>query len=384
LLKNNTDSGIKGDHMISAVFKFIFLIFIVCVGILIYLLVTSGVAAFLQALGIMAGLLVLMLIAGWFVLRLFFAKISKSLQELAGSVTPRRVTLKRAAEIKWENADAVTTITRELEALGFNTAAEYEIEEMPAVKLVALTHVPESVYAVVYEMAPVGVWYDLVTEVRDDETLWHLTYNNNSNKNIGLLDKPPTCINVKADLSIDALFKRMISERLKGTPVQVSAERFKPVFENAYAEEQDWRDARGGPSEEEVRRVAAASGQQNVTDEVFKSTREQLTTQALCNLDESLRERFVAETRMPASDWETVRQRIVIIHDKLRPVDVLERLNMYDEGEGEHKPEDVPSGTPRELFKRYNEKRPVNKRFKLLGTVEKPLSAEIFEQPNFS
>ena len=97
----------------------------------------------------------------------------------------------------------------------------------------------------------------------------------------------------------------------------------------------DWRNGRGGPTEREIRAIAAESGFED-DDALVEATREQMQEQALADLDETLRERFSRETSLSVAEWERVRDRLVIVHDRLTP-------EMLDETAAEWVDDDVPA-----------------------------------------
>ncbi|HYG78106.1 MAG TPA: hypothetical protein VEK08_24085 [Planctomycetota bacterium] len=364
--------------------RFIFFIFLIGSGVLGYILVMHGVAAFLQALGIAFVLFIAAIVLGLVMLKMFFKKLADSLGSMSASMTPRRIKLSQIDQTQWEDKAAVEKFARELTSLGFNKISDFEIDPMPMVKMSAFTHAAQAVYGVIYEVKPVGVWIDLVSRVREGDKLHRISYTNSSNPQIGLMDMPPDCISVKrSDLGTCDLFNLLISQRPKGEVEATPAEKFTECFESAWAYERDWRNARGGPTKDEVRRVARLNGGE-VTEEAIEMTHEQQTLEALEQLDETLREKFLEGKRLH-SDAE-----LVIIHDKLRVKDMQSKIEPYshsDKGEEEEvagdepEPTVFPDGTPRQAFSAFNEKLPAEKKYKLLGTVDHPLPADVYEPP---
>src|SRR5262249_1624139 len=117
-------------------------------------------------------------------------------------------------------------------------------------------------------------------------------------------------------LDAAALYQRFLAERPKKPMIRPIAAEFPAAFEKVYADEMDWRNGRGGPTEEEVRAVAGASGEE-CDDWVVDATRAMLGQQALQELEKALRRRFREQSGMPREEWDRVRRRLVVVHDRL-------------------------------------------------------------------
>ncbi|MCY3021542.1 MAG: hypothetical protein NTW87_21215 [Planctomycetota bacterium] len=180
--------------------------------------------------------------------------------------------------------------------------------------------------------------------------------------------------------SAASLLDDFLAERPQGELEPVVADQFAATFENSYAEEMDWRNSRGGTTEDEIRRVAAATGMKP-SDEAVKLTHSEMSRQATASLDETLRERFLAQTQIAAADWERIRERLVFIHDTLTAEMVLEQYNAWCEPE--ERAEALPEGclSPRAGFARLNDGRPESRRFRKLGEVAEPVPADVYAVP---
>jgi len=143
----------------------------------------------------------------------------------------------------------------------------------------------------------------------------------------------------------------------------------------------DWRNARGGPTDREIRAIAVESGYED-DDALVEATRALTQTQALADLDATLRQQFSRETSLSVAEWERVRDRLVIVHDRLTP-------EMLDETAAEWVDEDVlvPSAvatgeSPRQTFAAFNVRLPSGRRFVKLGEVKEPIEAEVYCAPD--
>ena len=188
----------------------------------------------------------------------------------------------------------------------------------------------QAAIAVVYEHPVAGAWMDFVSRY-DDGT--RITFTN-TGQGGGLDHQPGHLIERRPGLDPRSLYQEFFEARPERPAIPVRADEFVAVFEKAYADEMDWRNGRGGPTEREIRAIAAESGFED-DDALVEATRERMQEQALDDLDATLRQRFSRETSLSVAEWERVRDRLVIVHDRLTP----ERL---DETAAEWVDEDVP------------------------------------------
>ncbi|MFN3649542.1 MAG: hypothetical protein ACK47B_08150 [Armatimonadota bacterium] len=354
-------------------------------------------ALFLQILGILFLVLVLVVVGGFFLLRSKFRKAMSELvaqaEEMKYGITPTRIHLRRRDAVAWQNPEAAESYSSALLALGFEDAGSYDIEELDFVRLRGFAHPGESVYAAVYEHEKAGTWFDLVSFYQDGTSA---TYSNAPRLAQGMDQRPGHSKTFDNGADLQTLFQRMLAERPGGALSPATTSGFANALERAYADHMDWRHARG-PSEDEIRFVAAEMGEEP-SDEQLAEVREQLELQSLAGLDESLRERFLEQSSLSAAEWEAVRERVVIVHDRLKPEMLAERytewVNMcgeYAEEEDEREEQDDPEyqkalaaarvSEPRAAFAALNEQLPEEKRFRLLGTVTYPLPAAVYVAP---
>src|SRR5262249_67199 len=103
---------------------------------------------------------------------------------------------------------------------------------------------------------------------------------------------------------------------------------------------------------------------------------------ALGDLEESLRENFLKGNTVSAAEWEKIRNRLLIIHDRLPPDWISEELLELD-GEGEYVDPGVFDSGPsrRGAFADYNNALPGHRRFRKLGEVPAPISADVYCAP---
>jgi hypothetical protein len=183
------------------------------------------------------------------------------------------------------------------------------------------------------------------------------------------------------------LYARFVRERPQRPLLEATAGEFRERFEKAYADEMDWRNARGGVTEEEIRAIALASGE-HVDPETVARLREVKAAEALTGLDEALRERFVRETTLTAAEWEGVRDRLVFVHDRLPAeagASILAGAGAREEGhdQEEHREWDrlrrrFHQGNPRTAFAEENLRLPEGRRFVKIGELSEPIGADVY------
>lgn len=352
-------------------------------------------AIVLQALGVAFLLLILFLVVAVLTIRAKLRSFARNLDGMAkaagGSLTPARLHLRAMAAPSWADEPAVAAQTAPLPDLGFALAGTYQAEEIPGLNLQAWVQPETAVTAVVYEHPIAGVWTDVVTRYEDDT---RLTYANIL-QGQGVDHAPGHSVERFDGIGSRELYERHLADRPDRPKVVPTAEGFVARFEKAYADEMDWRNSRGGTTEEEIRAIARLSGE-SYDEDVIQQTRRMEEARAMEQLGESIRERFLAETRMSASEWEEVRDRLVIVHDAMTQQaleDVFTACEWDEDDEYDDEHEDgaesdryprldgSPERTPRRLFEAFNAALPPARRCRKVGTVSQPVAADLYAAP---
>jgi hypothetical protein len=137
--------------------------------------------------------------------------------------------------------------------MGFVPLGIYRIPQMRGVVLTAYTQPSEGVCAVVCSH-PVGVFFDLSCVTTGD-----IGFTVTTAPAGGSLDQPPGRSKIfDRNLSLRQAYERLLAERPAGPYIPVDATNFVSLTEEEYARDMDWRMTRGGVTEDEVRREAAA------------------------------------------------------------------------------------------------------------------------------
>lgn len=243
----------------------------------------------LLVIGLVALVVLGLLFLRWKLLKAL-GGLAEGLEELGQGMNPAEIHLAAEPEPEWSEPQTVARQIEALQAAGHEPIGAYTVDAMPGLTIEALVNPGESSWSVVYDYPGMGVWVDVVTRYADGGGL---TATNSPH--VDKLDPMPgkdRAIEVGADVPrIVELWAEAV--RPDGRKPAV-AESFVAEFEQAYAEEMAWRDKRGGPTEEEVRRIAVEMNDE-VSEDAIQATVDVQAAQA------ALRE---AERAAKTEPWE--------------------------------------------------------------------------------
>lgn len=342
----------------------------------------------LQILGGVFLLIILVIGVGLLVLRRKMKQFGLSLAEMSQFTPPVQLTLIPSDSPNWSDAKNVRRHQDALMLHGFQSEGVFFAEEMSLLIIEGFVHPGRNLLAAIYDHPQGGIVVDIVQKMQDDRTL---TVTNT--KQGAELDTMPGKSSVRVqDASVDQLLTAWEVDKLSGDSKPAEPGSFKPVFEKAYREEMLWRITKGGPTAEEVHRVAEASGQ-NVGPEIEEMTRMMQRRQANIQLLEILEDIFLKESGVTAYDWEeSIGDRLVIIHDNLTTEELEDNLYIAIEDDGgfeimdeqgrptEHGFE-IPNMPARDAFAVVNATFPEHRQFKLHWQCEEPIPADFYLEP---
>lgn len=339
-------------------------------------------------IAVLAFLLILLVLGLWLVLKVrrLTRELPASLQALQqaqdamaqaqgamAQAQPTRIHLKPEPGPAWKEAGKVQAAQAELARLGYQPAGDYVCAEMPALRLAGLFHPGAQLYAVIYEMAPIGVWCDVVARFAEGGSL---TCTNSPHA--GVLDPRPGH-DKRCDPLLDiAALHRLAMDGIGGRACRpCSAEAFAADCEAAYADETDWRTARGAPTEEEMRRVAERNGQA-ISDQDLRTAAAMQRTQWAERLRGVLLLRLREAGRIPAGMRSEYEERLRFVHDRMTAEEVDELVREA----ADPLPEAPAAGTARQRFRALNDALPPARRFTLHAELAEPLPAEAWLPPD--
>jgi len=254
-------------------------------------------------------------------------------------------------------------------------AGHYLVAEVPGLKMLGFVHPQHDICAAIYEHPVAGVVADLYTRYADGTAITYTT----TLQGEGLRERPGHEKIRLPEADTEQLYRRLLADRPRGETLPVTPEGFAQAFERAYAEEMDWRLSLGGANEDEILAIAEPSGMEVSGDEV-EATRRLQVMQAMGMLQEALRAHFAEETTMSVAEWERVEHSLIFVHDHMPPDEVRERLQSVTE-EDVDEWEAPGAETARGLFAALNDRLPAESRLRLVGTVSRPVEADVYAPP---
>jgi len=328
--------------------------------------------------GVFLALIFLILIV--FLFLWFKWKTFRKYFSVADIPTPSRIHLIPDISPDWIEEEAADNAMSAFRDLGFSDVGAFKIKEMRLVQLFAFVHEREHLMAVVYRQKNIGVWSDVCLEYENGNSL---TVSNAPMG--GELDIRPGSLKI-ADKTLNEieLVERIVKERESDNYRPVSVGSFSIRFEESYAEDMDWRNQRGGPTKDEIRRVAENMNFEFSEDQIDEAYLESIET-TMGRLNEECVGQFIETTDISVAKWESVRDDIFTVHEKIPHKLLLEYLKDYaDLPEDQWKRLDSlidVNMQVTELFALMNERLPHELRFEKLGAISEPVKAEIYAAP---
>jgi hypothetical protein len=170
---------------------------------------------------------------------------------MANASTPVRIkTVPKPTDKRWNNPEAVARAREFFEEQRFDWVGDVALEPMEDV-FASLLVDRDGFAAVVYDHPKVGVWVDVVARYHERGGL---TASNASQG--GHLESPPFSQKFFVSAGTPEQVWATFQDRVRAVPAEVrqplTRENIVRSFETAYADEIDWRNAQGGPTEDEV------------------------------------------------------------------------------------------------------------------------------------
>ncbi len=312
-------------------------------------------------------LFVVVVVVLWFKARRFLKTVDTLVRTVSSPAAQLR--LRPMAVNDWDDAAAVRGVGDSLAELGFVRTGEFEVEGIDGLRIQTWAHAQEAVTAMIQEGAglhPPGL--SLCLELQDGsrmvvangprEVLW---------KTVGQE------VEFFPERDTATLFHTLrddFVDRLK-RPLDPSG--FRSLLERVQVESaaSAWR------TNPKARAVAALTAE-GVAFGGTEFAEEADESEAIDDLEQSLLEQFLASSGLSALEWERMRERVIIVHDRTAPESLDEILADL----GCEKPfEFVQGATVRHSFEEYNARLPLECRFKLMSTERKPVGADVYCAP---
>ena len=324
---------------------------------------------------------------GWF---------KKFIDALQGGIPPFRVNLEKIdGAPNWSDKKKVDTLHEEFLQLGFEHVGDFDVN--PAgILMKAYVHPTRATCGTIYEQTSVGVFCDLVRKYADGAGYTYTT-----TKPTGMDEPPRKTAKFFPDESLTTVAETLWRESPSSETVHVQPAEFARFFERAYAEEMNWRMMRGGPTAEEIRRIAEISGNE-CTQEHIDQIQDQWRNGISQFVSERQLARFRQQSTMSREEYAELEYRLIAVHDRMTPKLILSEIDkQYFVGyelDSDDDDEDAAdraerqrlvatlarvegwctSETPRDAFRHLMDEQNAGDRFELLTTVGKPLEGDIY------
>lgn len=336
----------------------------------------------LKILGIVFLILICLaaIVIGYFV---FKWKSIKALCE-PSPPNPHKIQLNETDSLDWILSEEVSSPLQQLESMGFSGGKMYTVEEIPGISLVTLFKPDENVCGVVYHHDTAGIWSDFMVKF-DDDTAFEVT----NAPDAGNLDAHPGVKKIFVDFSesIVSVYRRFNQVKQEEYPekgtVKIDDTNFKPLFEDEYRKEYEWRAQKGGITRAEFERVAVNS-EVTVSDEQLDAAFHMAKVQELYRWHEQCIEEFIDNTTMPVSEWVEYADHLVIVSNIVHIDYYIEYLQDFIDYDAEVVKEEgwfndtMPSAF---FFEKINDTLPERQKAKKIGSVAAPIEADIYHLP---
>ena len=341
------------------------------------------VAAFLVALVVLIAAIIFFV--RWKV-RKFLKNMMEAVEtQASGGVPPFRIKLEPQDdedEVEWFHDDDVKTQLQQFESSGFTLLGDYDVEGLP-LKVRGFQHQDHNVYGVIYDHVAAGVWSDVVRRY-EDESSWTVS----STKEHGMDAAPWHTPCFLPGQPVNELLNRLL-ESSPATGIQTTgADKFVSRFEAAYKREMNWRIERGGATEQEIRRICEKNGQVCTAEQVEQI--QGLWKSAIGEfLSEQLLRTWRKDSGMPAREYNRIADRLVVIHKRLTPAQVLEAFRSDFDGDDSDEEDDqvlnkvkawCSTESPISAFRSLIKEKGTETHWTLICELKKPLVAEIWER----
>lgn len=293
---------------------------------------------------------------------------------------PLKIHLNENLNPEWLNSEETQRLVDDLKAIGFSMGKAYDIVEMPQVRLLSLFHAPRTIVAVLYKHENGFNWVDIAIEYEDGTDF--CVSNAPSG---GEIDSRPGSKKIAMPgATIEELFSTFTRE-IESKPIKpINNEDFRQNFEESYQKDMTWRAQQGGASEEEIRRIAEKSGIK-LDNVEYQDAIIEIKLKEIFTWHEACIETALEDKGVPKEKWEFFKQRYFIVSDGMHPEAFLKYLEDYMDISKtamlsfKKKISDIEKTG--ELFARINETFSSDLRAKMIGQVNHPIHAVIYQSP---
>ena len=223
-------------------------------------------------LKIVCGISLGVALTGFLVLLLmpfYISRLGKRAKKTVSSrqIIPTRIKLKPANKLVWTDAKKVSLYREQLLSLSFVSEGEFELDLLQTIKIEGFVNRSERRWAAISERASAGVTVDITGWFTDGTDV---TFSSNKEQPVDRRPEKTVVYLPEADvIKLHEGFRARCGAK-EAKPLDQRG--FAAVVEDAYAQDMDWRMARGF-SETEIRRIAEARGKKITPAHVSRVSR---------------------------------------------------------------------------------------------------------------
>jgi hypothetical protein len=335
----------------------------------------------LTALKIIGIIVVVVIIGGILLLRMVM-KFVKGAVDAMPTCPPCRVSLEPEAEPQWLKPEVVQKYAAQFREQGFQDVGAFSVPELGGLQLLAFVHPGERLYGAVYEHKKLPHTFDIVCGYPDESGI------TGTNTKIGeTLDPRPGQVTLRLDQAdVATVFRAVLDKAGPAERNPVAVGDFVSHFKRAYVRGMNWRMKKGGSSREEIRRQAAAQGNE-VTDEQVDAVYESLRSAYVTELRAGCLAQFLDEQQLKASEWEFIQNRVAAIPETLTVKEVIEVIQDYAslDNEQEHQLQQITTSfgeTAVDVVQRIVQQNIATLKLKVLGETQEPVRALVVQFPH--
>lgn len=340
---------------------------------------------FLQIVGGLALAFVLLIVAGLFYLRWRIKRYANSdaakWAQIGQAGVAARISLKPLDE-PFHHPEIIERLIAELEDLGYREVGRYSVPEMPTLQFWGGAHPEDGSGATVVDHSMIAPFFELCL-VSDNDARHTLTVTTNPTHN-------PAHTRTGTRVIADGAFTPMAarSELLRTAAdeayLRFDAENFESIFVDLYARQMDFILAKGGPTEADMRREAARMADlPELDDDQMQMALRMSRASHQQALEDAIIDRFLKRYDLPAHEWERLRDRVIVVHDRMNGEEICEHALSHAGAEVDEIEVErilLVSDSRTAAFHALQELLPMAERFRLIGRTDEPVGAALYER----
>lgn len=317
---------------------------------------------------------------GLFLVIRWFRRVAKDIADNP-TTPPCRINPEPQSNPQWKNAPQIAEWSEQLRGLGFVDAGAFTVPEMAGLQLAGFCHPTQRLVALIYDHTKIAPTFDICWE-RPDATG---TSGTNTTLGAELSRRPGTNRVSIENGTIQQVYDAVTKDSAVEERVAVSVEEFPVHFKDSYARSMNWTLKQGGVSRDDIRREAKRMNQEiseEQLDECYKDMREGYVTE----LRSGCLAQYLDESKLPASEWEKIRDRAFAVPETLKLDEIVEAIQCtvpVDE-EQQHRLDQLRAGQVEsglEIVDRILNDNVATLGLKKVGEVQEPVRAYILLAP---